>query len=150
MFFDKLAKAAIVGCALASLPGCATTRSDLTSAADELEHSTNTLARDTRDEPSERDYRTPDVRDVRALADDAHEFRRTVDDPAAVDRDVRVAFDRVSRSYHLVRDEVDRSDSRDVRSDFKAVTDAYLDIEHGMDTYPERPARADHDYPAGP
>jgi hypothetical protein len=46
-----------------------------------------------------------------------------------------------------VRDEVEHSDDREVRSDFKAVTDAYLDIERELGGYPaERVGRAD--YPA--
>jgi hypothetical protein len=42
-----------------------------------------------------------------------------------------------------VRDEVEHSDDRNVRSDFKTVTDAYLDIERDIGGYPERQARVD-------
>ena len=56
---------------------------------------------------------------------------------------MKAAFERVSRSYHLVRDEVDRSDSREAQADLKPVTETYLDVERGMGGYPERRASAE-------
>jgi hypothetical protein len=143
MFVGNFYKAGIVACMAVGLASCATTRSDLASSADQLEHSANTLARDARDEPPGRDYQTTYVRDAHALADDAREFRRTAEDRRATNSDVKAAFERVSRSYHVVRDEVEHSDDRNVRSDFKTVTDAYLDIERDIGGYPERQARVD-------
>ena len=79
----------------------------------------------------------------RQLADDAHEFRNTALDRGASDPDTKAAFRRVSRSYLLVRDEAEHSDSHDVRADLKPVTDAYLDVEREMGGYPSRRASAD-------
>jgi len=140
----KTVSASIAACLLLGLAGCATTRSSLANSSDQLEHNTNALARDVRDEPAGRDEPTSSVRDAHRLADDAHEFRQTAEDGRASNSDVRAAFERVSRSYHLVREDVEHSDDRAVRSDFKAVTDAYLDIERELGGYPtERVGRAD-------
>lgn len=149
MFVGKRFTVTVAVCALAGLAGCATTRGNLSSEADQLEHNANALARDARDYPADRanrDYPPSYVSDVHALADDAHEFRRTADDHSASDADVKASFERVSHSYHAVRDEVARSDNPEVRDDFKAVTNSYLNIERDMGGYPERPARTA--YPA--
>jgi hypothetical protein len=68
-------------------------------------------------------------RDAARLAEEARDFRHTVANRDADDRDVREAFDDLSRDYHALRDEVERTDSRAARADFARVTDAYLDIE---------------------
>ena len=44
---------------------------------------------------------------------------------------------------HALRDEVERSDSREARIDLKPITESYLDVEREMGGYPERQARAD-------
>ncbi|HEY0767821.1 MAG TPA: hypothetical protein VGD47_07670, partial [Steroidobacteraceae bacterium] len=69
--------------------------------------------------------------------------RRAVEGRVSADADVRAAFERVSRSYHLVRDEVDRSASRVARADLRPVTESYLDVERAMGGYPDR---RDRDY----
>jgi len=130
-------------CAVIGLSGCVETRNSLSSAAERLEHNANAMARDARDLPSSDDYPAGYSRDARQLADDAHEFRNTALDRGANDPDTRAAFKRVSRSYLLVRDEVQHSESREVRSDLKPVTDAYLDVEREMGGYPARRASAD-------
>lgn len=127
------AAAALAACLLVGLSGCATTtRSNMSTSADRLEHNANLLADDVRSA----DYPSGYVRDVHMLADDARDFRRTVEDRASSDGDVKVAFERLSRSYHAVRDEVDHSDSRTARGDLQPVTDSYLDIEREMGGYP--------------
>ena len=129
------ASAVLVACLLIGISGCVTTtRSNMATSADRLEHNTAALADDAR----ATDYPSDYVHDVHALADDAREFRHTVEDHAATDSDVRVAFERLSRSYHVVRDEVEHSESRTARSDLQPVTDSYLDIEREMGGYPER------------
>jgi hypothetical protein len=134
------ASAALAACVLVGLSGCATTaRSNMSTSADRLEHNANLLADDVRSA----DYPSGYVRDVRLLADDARDFRRTVEDRASSDGDVKVAFERLSRSYHAVRDEVDHSDSRTARGDLQPVTDSYLDIEREMGGYP-----AEHEHHA--
>jgi len=130
-------------CAVIGLSGCVETRNSLSSAAERLEHNANAMARDARDLPSSDDYPAGYSRDARQLADDAHEFRNTALDRGANDPDTRAAFKRVSRSYLLVRDEAERSQSRDVRSDIKPVTEAYLDVEREMGGYPVHHASAD-------
>ena len=130
------AAAILASCLLISASGCVTTtRSNMATSADRLEHNTIALADDARSADYPSDY----VHDVRALAEDARDFRHTVEDHRSTDGDVRVAFERLSRSYHAVRDEVEHSDSRTARSDLQPVTDSYLDIEREMGGYPERP-----------
>jgi hypothetical protein len=130
------ASVALASCLLIGLSGCVTTtRSNMATSADRLEHDTRALAYDARSTDYPSDY----VHDVHALAEDARDFRHTVEDHSATDGDIRVAFERLSRSYHVVRDEVDHSDSRTARSDLRPVTDSYLDIEREMGGYPERP-----------
>jgi hypothetical protein len=111
-----------------TLSGCVTARSSLTSSAERLDRSADTLARTVSDEPAS-ETSSGYSRAVQELADDAHMFRRASADRSASDRDVRAAFERVSHSYHVVRDEVERSDSRIAREDLGPVTHAYLDVE---------------------
>jgi hypothetical protein len=124
MLKAKLIAAALVGSALLTLAGCATTHGSLASSADRLERDAAELASDTRDSSA--------ASDARQLADQAHDFRRTVDDRRADDRDIQIAFEELSRDYHALRDEVDRSDSREDEIDLRPVTEAYLDIEREM------------------
>jgi len=125
---------AIASSVLLGLGGCVMTRGSLTSSADRLEHSAHVLAQNARDEsPS---------RGARELADRAYEFRRTVEDRSAGDADVKESFERLSRTYHALRDEVERSDSREARIDLKPVTESYLDVEREMGGYPQRQAHA--------
>lgn len=123
---------ALGACALLALGACATTRGALTSSADDLEHASYALAHE---EPADSDY--PTAREARELADEARDFRHTVEDSAATDEDVRVAFRHVSRTYHDLRDEVERSDSGEARDDLRPVTNAYLDVERAMGGYPD-------------
>ena len=46
-----------------------------------------------------------------------------------------MAFNRVSRSFHAVRDEVHHSDSEQARADLRPVADAYYDVEHNLGEY---------------
>jgi hypothetical protein len=136
MAFVRNSLPAAAACALLGLVGCVSTRSNLTSSAERLEHNANALARDARDA----DYPAGYVHDAHELADEAREFRHTAEDRSASDTDVKVAFERVSRRYHALRDDVDRSDSRTAQADLKPVTDSYLDVEREMGGYPERHA----------
>jgi len=127
----------IASSVLLGLGGCVMTRGGLTSSADRLEHSAHVFAQNARDEPP--GY----SRGARELADRAYEFRRTVEERRAGGAEVKESFERLSRSYHALRDEVERSDSREARIDLKPVTESYLDVEREMGGYPERQARAD-------
>lgn len=116
---------------LSVLTGCATTSAGLTSSADRLERNADALARDARDDTTS-GYLPNYSRDARELADQARDFRRTVADSRSDERDVAKAFEELSRDYHAVRGEVERSDSREAQADFRSVTEAYLDIEREM------------------
>jgi hypothetical protein len=113
---------------LMALGGCATTGGNLTSSANRLERSAYAL----HDEARKDDARSGFRRDARELAEEAREFRRTVEDRRSSDEEVRDAFNDVSRRYHAMRDEVDRSHSREAEREFASVTEAYLDVEREM------------------
>ena len=137
----------VASLALAALAGCATnTRANLETAAGNLEYNANTLVRDSGDvvPPADegpprgeeaRAYPTEYARDANVLARDAHELRAVVDEGGS-DRAVREAFNRVSRSYHAVRDEVTHSDSRQAHRDLAAISDSYRDLQHQLGIYP--------------
>ena len=134
MSVARTVTSAFACCLLLGLAACATTaaRGGLVHSADRLQNNAEELSRDARDT----DHPAGFVRDTQALADAAREFRRTVEDRSATDGDVRAAFDRVSRDYHAVRDDVEHADSREARIDLHPVTQAYLDIESLMRGYP--------------
>jgi hypothetical protein len=113
---------------LMALGGCATTGGNLTSSAKRLERSAYALHEEAREDGARSGFR----RDARELAEEAREFRRTVEDRRSSDEDVRDAFNDVSRRYHAMRDEVDRSDGREAEREFAPVTEAYLDLEREM------------------
>ena len=133
----------VVALALAGLAGCVTnTRANLSNAAHNLEYNAKALAHDTGDDVARGDDRTDETadyshysreyaRDATALARNAHELRIALDEGAS-DSEVRAAFDRVSRSYHAVRDEVSHSDSLQARRDLGPVTDSYRAIAHEL------------------
>jgi hypothetical protein len=118
-----------VSAALVFISGCATTHGSLSSSADRLERNAAVLARNASSSSS---Y----SRDARELADEARDFRRIATDRRADDRDVKDAFERVSRDYHAVRDGVDRSNNTEAARELRPVTDAYLDIERAVGGYP--------------
>ena len=113
---------------LLSLGGCATTGGNLTSSATRLERSAYALQDEARDD----DKRSGFQRDARELAEEARDFRRTVEDRRSSHDDVNDAFGDVSRRYHAMRDEVERSRSREAEGEFRPVTEAYLDVEREM------------------
>jgi len=121
--------AALATSTIMLLAACATTHGSLTTSADRLERSSDALARRS---PSYSSFSA----DARELANEAHDFRLTVNDRRADDRDVKDAFEKLSRDYHAVRDGVDRSNSREAQVDLRPVTDAYLDIERALGGYP--------------
>jgi hypothetical protein len=141
--------AVVVAGALLGLAGCASTRADVTGAADNLQYSANTLARDARDDAVHSDHAPLYERDARALADSAQDLRSAIEARAG-DADVRVAFDHVSRSYHAVRDEVAHSADLQAQRDFGAVTDSYRHLEHDLGVHPDSDREARADYPPPP
>ena len=126
------------------LAGCATTSGGLASSAERLERASSAFQRDAHEGREGRGVE----RDARSLADEAKDFRMTLSDRRADDRDLRAAFQDLSRSYHAARDEVERDRSRDSAREFAAVTDAYLDVERAMnssDARRDRYARDERD-----
>ncbi|MBL8271755.1 hypothetical protein [Steroidobacter sp.] len=123
---NNLAVLATVG--LMALGGCATTGGNLTSSATRLERSAVALQEEARDDGARSGFRS----DARELAEEARDFRRTVEDRRSDDGDVRDAFNDVSKRYHAMRDEVERSRSREAEAEFRPVTEAYLDVEREM------------------
>jgi hypothetical protein len=115
---------------LVALAGCETTHARLTSAADRLERSAAALDRQTRNEPdptrSSSGY-LPGLPGAREFAQQAHDFRQTVD--GAGSQDVIYAYKNLWRSYHGLRDEVGGLHSRTIRADLEPVTEAFVDVE---------------------
>jgi hypothetical protein len=117
---------------MVALGGCATSsHGNLARSADRLEHNAAVLARNDRGAYSSRSY----SREADDLAEKARDFRLAVMDSRADRRDLDGAFESLSRTYHALRDDVDRSDSREARLDLKPVTEAYLDVEREMGGY---------------
>jgi len=105
--------------------GCATSGPTLSNSVERLEDSSFAM---------ERNADQKNVRhDARELSEDAREFRRTLIHYRADRIDVRDAFSDVSRSYHDLRDAVERSRDRDTERYLEPVTNAYLDIEREID-----------------
>ena len=113
---------------LMSVGGCATTSGGLASSASRLERSAYALQEEANDEDVRGDFR----RDARELAEETREFRRVVEDRSSDDEDVRDAFQDVSRRYHALRDEVDDDRDSEAHSEFRDVTEAYLDVERAV------------------
>jgi len=126
------------GCLTASLmavalAGCATTsHGGLQRSADRLDRNAQAFAQDAQEAPRGYDENTSYTEDARDFADRAHEFRRTLAERGRDDRDVRASFDELSRSYHALRDDVERSRDRTASRDLRPVTRAYLDVEDDM------------------
>jgi len=130
-----------------ALTGCATTpHGGLDHSADRLDRNAQAFAQDAAEAPRGYSGNSDYTEDARDFADRAHEFRRTVEDPGADHRDVKASFDELSRSYHALRDDVQRSDSDEARHDLAPVTQAYLDVEDDMGgAGPSRYSDADDD-----
>jgi hypothetical protein len=133
-----------------ALAGCATTRhGGLDRSADRLDRNAQAFAQDSEEAPRGYSENTGYTEDARDFAARAHEFNRTVEDHSADDRDVKASFDELSRSYHALRDDVERSGDEAARRDMHPVTQAYLDVEDNMGG--AAPSRySEEDYDRGP
>jgi phage-related minor tail protein len=137
---NNLLIAATVG--LMAVGGCATTSGNLSNSASRLERSAEAL----HDEARDQDARAGFQSDARELAVEARDFRRTVEDRDSSKEDVREAFNDLSKRYHAMRDEVERSQSREAEREFRPVTEAYLDVEREMRSRDSRRDRYAGDY----
>jgi hypothetical protein len=109
---------------LVVLASCATTHSkNMMISAGRLERIADAFSSDARG------Y----FRDAPEFADQAHDFRETVD--RAGDRDVVLAYEQLWRTYQGLRQEVERSDSRQAKVDLKPVTQAFRDVVRDMGGY---------------
>jgi len=133
-----------------ALAGCATTRhGGLDRSADRLDRNAQAFAQDSEEAPHGYAEHRGYTEDARDFADRAHEFRRSVEDSDADKSDLRASFDQLSRSYHALRDDVERSGDEDARHDMQSVTQAYLDVEDEMGG--AGPSRySEEDYDRGP
>jgi hypothetical protein len=131
---DKRVGLTIAALAAVGLAGCATTQGNLESSAERLERSAESLRADARDDGGSSSY----YRDAQQFAEEARDFRRTLDERHADREDVKDAFRDLSGRYHALRDEVERTRDRDAELDFKPVTEAYLDVEREMRRYGDR------------
>jgi hypothetical protein len=121
-----------------AVAGCATTHhGGLDSSADRLDRNAQAFAQDSQEAPRGYSENTTYTEDARDFADRAHEFHRTVEgrdqgDGDVSDRDIKTSFDELSRSYHALRDDVEKSEDREARRDMQPLTQAYLDVEDNM------------------
>jgi hypothetical protein len=127
---------AIAAASILTVSACATTRSPLTGSTLELQRSADILADDTANMPQVAgdEYSPNYVRDAHALAASASDLRHAVEEGAG-DTDIKLAFNRVSRNFHAVRDEVHHSDNDQAHADLRRVVEAYRDVEHDLGGY---------------
>lgn len=133
--------------AMALAGGCATTRhGGLDRSADRLDQNAQAFAQDAEEAPHGYSENRGYTEDARDFADRAHEFHRTVENEGTDNSDVKASFDELSRSYHSLRDDVERSDDEDARHNLRPVTQAYLDVEDDMGgAGPSRYSESDYD-----
>ena len=131
---EKRIALTIAALAAVGLAGCVTTQGNLQGSAERLERSAEELRADARDDGANGGY----YRDAQQFAEEARDFRRTLDERHADRDDVKDAFRDLSGRYHALRDEVERTHERDADLDFKPVTEAYLDVEREMRRYGDR------------
>jgi hypothetical protein len=112
---------------LVPLASCATTHGRLIGAADRLERNADAFDSDTPYELDPTYSATGYFRATREFVEQVRDFRQTVD--SAGDQEVIFAFEHLWRSYHALRDEVDRLHSRQTRADLKRVTEAFVDVQ---------------------
>jgi hypothetical protein len=112
--------------------GCTVTRTRTATAADELERSADALAARGCYEYVPECSATGYWQAARALADQAHEFRQTLD--SAGDQDIVLAFKRLWHSYHTLRDEIYRLQDRQLRMDLIPTTHAFVDVQRHVET----------------
>ncbi|HEY7888846.1 MAG TPA: hypothetical protein VIC29_11555 [Steroidobacteraceae bacterium] len=133
-----------------ALSGCATTHGGLHSSADRLDRNAQAFAQDSEEAPHGYSANTGYTEDARDFADRAHEFRHTIDGEGTDNGDVKASFDELSRSYHALRDDVERSGDPEARRNLQPVTQAYLDVEDNMGGAAAPSRYSDEDDDGGP
>jgi len=118
---------AILGLAVVLLAGCTTTRITRAASAERLERSATAFVADTCYEPNGGCATTRYLPAAQAFADQAQVFGRTLH--GAGDQEVVLAFKRLWRSYHTLRQDVYRSRDRQAEVDLKPVTRAFIGVQ---------------------
>jgi hypothetical protein len=121
---------ATLALAVVLLAGCATTHTRTATAADRLELSADAFAAGVCSEPKADCSR--DLPAARAFADQAHEFRQTLD--SAGEREVVSSFEDLWRSYHKLRDQVDHLHDSQLQAGLKPITKAFVDVQRHVKT----------------
>jgi hypothetical protein len=118
----------------AALAGCVFIQgSKLTRSADRLQHNAHALGHDALEDNSGTDPGY--ARDAEILAADTRRFRETLSAKSASDQDVKVAFERVSYSYQVVHDDIQRLGSHEIEKSLRPVTTAYQDVQSEVGGY---------------
>jgi hypothetical protein len=115
-----------MGMAVVLLAGCATPRTRTEKAAQKLERSADGFIAATCYEPNAACSTNPYLPAAREFADQAQRFGQTVQ--GAGDPEVVLAYKRLWRSYHTLRNEVDRSRDRQARAELEPVTRTFIDV----------------------
>jgi len=123
----KLLEIASLALAIAILAGCATTHTRTARAADRLERRADAFAARSCYEPRDACLASRYLSGARGFADEAREFRRTID--GAGDQQVVLAYERLWRKYHTLRDEVCGLRDRQVQGDLKPLKQAFVDVQ---------------------
>jgi hypothetical protein len=123
---------AALAAAVALAAGCTMTRTRTAVAADKLERSTDALAARGCYESGPACAASGYLPAARALADQAHEFRHSLD--SAGDQDIVLEFKRLWHSYHTLRDEIYRLHDPQLRMDLMPTTHAFVDVQRHVET----------------
>lgn len=112
------------------LAGCTTTQTRTEKAAQTLERSAEAFVAGTCYEPNAGCATSRYLPAARVFADQARRFDQTLQ--GAGDREVVLAFERLWRSYHTLRDEVSRSRDHQARDELKPVTRKFIDVQRDV------------------
>lgn len=118
---------AVVG--LIAAAGCATTPSrpaGLSQSAENLDMNARAMA--ARSDTIGPPYQV----DAHEFARQAHEFRSLVNTSTVSHEDVQAQYDRLSQTYHKVREDADHANIQQAHADLEPVSAAYRDVEHDM------------------
>lgn len=138
MEFARNIASGIAVAALIAVAGCATTTASrpagLSQSAENLDMSARAMA--ARSDTIGPPYQA----DAHEFARQAHEFRSLVDTSTVSHEDVQAQYERLSQSYHQVRQDAEHANIQQARGDMEPVTAAYHDVAHDMGGAPRAEA----------
>jgi hypothetical protein len=123
---------ATLAAAVVLAAGCSMTRTRTAGAADKLERSADALAAHGCYGSVPACSASGYLPAARAFADQAHEFRQSLD--SAGDQDIVLEFKRLWQSYHTLRDEIYRLDDHQLRRDLLPTAHAFVDVQRHVET----------------